>query len=202
MAGVFPDFPIPGIPYDPSQPTQDKCCVWQIHKGVDGDRPLTEERHYECDNVPTERGTFTLNWVLLDFSPPDPCDQQTLIKNQYLLSANGVYVKRLRGVGIYSGTFQIRPGPGAHPLFSGRLELYEPIGTHHQPVTMPTGQCDESCSAHIEGWLVGQGDPNGPHPDYALHAEIAANPITPNTPRTQGVLNGVLIQCTMSAPPP
>ena len=107
------------------------------------------------------------------------------------MTAQGPFIRQAGGVAIFSGQFQIVPtvGPGVQPLFVGQMELYDPIGTHHNPA--PGG---EPCNAHPEGWLVGEGQTAAGLQNYAIHLEIALAPITGVTLR--GVVNGVVIRCT------
>jgi hypothetical protein len=214
MAGVFPDVPIPTIPGQPGQPPPpagEQCCVWQIHKRLEGERKITAAVSYDCGNVPTTRAQFTLDLRINDFGSdqqPDPCDQQTVIKAGSLLRAQGSVIRRTGGIGIYSGRFEIFDPTGGPPLFLGQIELYEPIGTHHSPLPSASGdsRCDESCKEHIEGWVVGQGQSQRQLQNWAIHAELAGaitRPAGDGTPETLvAVLNGVLIQCTTTPPAP
>jgi len=88
MAAVFPDVPIPTIPGQPDQPPPpagEQCCVWQIHKQLEGERKITEAVSYNCGDVPTTCAQFTLDLRINDFGSdqqPDPCDQQTWMQRE------------------------------------------------------------------------------------------------------------------------
>lgn len=186
MAKPFPDVTIPGVP------ATGDCCLWQVHKFAEGHRNIiADPKEYECETGSTERGIINQMKLLLQTRQPN-CNETAQIPEGSPLVTSGPVIRRTDGFGIYSGSFTIHDPATQAPLFAGQLELYDRVGTHQPPVAAP----GESCSEHIEGWLVGQGVRD---PHYALHLAIAGLITNPNATTPPQIiyiiLNGVLIHC-------
>ncbi len=61
---IFPNVSIPAIP------TQGSCCLWQIHKKIDGFRKVRFGRNYKCDMGETARGITVIHLTLSSVGHP------------------------------------------------------------------------------------------------------------------------------------
>jgi hypothetical protein len=169
-----------------------QCCLFQLHKKAEGSRNGSLSTSYQCHTGLTGRGTIKYEIRLT--SEGAPCDQPFPGLNLGLLEANGDLIRRADGFADFSGTFSIRPAPGASPLFTGTIEAFDRVGTHHNPFGA------EVCNQpnHLEGWLTG----SAPHnPKLLLRALLVAKVPTPTglsasiSGPVEGSLDGCIIQC-------
>jgi hypothetical protein len=143
---AFPDITIPGIP-----PTGN-CCTWRLEKKAEGELTAKWGDTYACETGKTRRGDIGMK--LKVGSGGAPCDQNpTVVPDGCVLEARGYAIQRVTDpFAHFFGTFLITD-PAGTALFRGALELFNHMGTHHDP--WGTEKCDEE--GHAEGWLVGRG---------------------------------------------
>jgi hypothetical protein len=169
-----------------------RCCLYQLHKKMEGRRNGNLGTPYQCGTGQTSRGTVKYEVRLASEGPP--CDQPFPGLDLVLLEASGDLIRRADGFADFSGTFVIRPSPGASPLFAGTIEAFDRVGTHHNPFGA------EACNQpdHLEGWLTGSAPTN---PKLLLRALLVAKVPTPLGPTgsvsgpVAGSLDGTIIQC-------
>ena len=168
------------------------CCLFQLHKKAEGSRNGDLGASYQCHTGQTFRGTIKYEVRLT--SEGAPCDQPFPGLNLSVLEARGDLIRRADGFAEFSGTFAIRPSPAGSPVFTGTIEAFDRVGTHHSPFGV------EACNQpnHLEGWLTGS-SPN--NPKLLLLALLVAKVPTPPAPSgsisgpVEGSLDGAIIQC-------
>jgi hypothetical protein len=184
-----PRVTIPGVS------TTVNCCMWQIHKKVEGGRKADLGTPYACPTGPTARGDTRFELKLATSGPP--CDQDPpLVPDGSQLEASGNTILRADSFAHFVGSFTIR-NPRGTILFQGSMEVIDRVGTHHPPF----GQEPCNPTEHFEGWLVGRG--SRALPDVTLRALIVARSHLrlepgPVSSEIVGTLNGVLIKCPRS----
>ena len=121
---------------------------------------------HPCDTGPTQQGTGFMKVRLSTAGPP--CDQNPgLIPDGSVLETRGVLLRRADGLADFTGRFTITSPTGV-VLFRGAIELMDRVGTHHAP--FGTEPCNPE--SHVEGWLVGLGEPT--LPNHCLRALFVA----------------------------
>ena len=70
----------------------------------------------------------------------------------------GVLLRRAERLADFTGRFTITSPTGV-VLFRGAIELMDRVGTHHAPFGTETCNLE----SHVEGWLVGLGEPTLPN---------------------------------------
>jgi hypothetical protein len=178
----------------PGVPPRGQCCLFRLHQHAEGKRlpiPKNPKVSYQCAHQPgvTRRDDTT---ILLTLKREGQCDEvpQGLVLAS--LKAVGNTIRRADDFAHFFGRFEIRD-PSGLPLFSGVLELFDRVGTHHPP--FGTEACDQK--SHQEGWLVGTGQ--GAARPFTLRALIVANGVQPvpgdDSAALNGSIDGALVQC-------
>jgi hypothetical protein len=186
LQSSFPNVDCVGVP-------STKCCMWQLEKKAEGGREAKYEPTYGCDTGKTMQGAMYVTMKLGTAGDPcDPPQSVDLIPDGSTLQAKGQVIRREDNFAHFSGEFVIN-GPSGKPLFTGRIETMDRVGSHHL-----FNNC-EKCNpeSHFEGWLVGRG--TDALPNHSIRALISARGTVPappggKTPLT-GSLSGTFLKC-------
>jgi hypothetical protein len=170
-----------------------EVCLCRVYKTGSGSRVPRLGPPYLCGRQQTARGDLPRLELKLS-GDGSHCDEgvKHLPDGVVLEIMQGEMIARQDGFALSFGSFQIGM-PGAHPLFQGRIELIDRIGTHNAPAS----NCEEKCDQeqHIEGWLVG----NLVQDESITLRAILALRITQGDVQTgvalDAVLAGVLVNC-------
>lgn len=161
----FPGVTIPGLS------SSVNYCLFRVNRTFDGVfEGSSAAPAYTCSSGRTAKKTSrfptTITWRI---TAALQCDESVSVLPASLLTAKGTTIVRNDGFTHFMGKFSIVKKKQGQPdvtYFVGTMELIGRSGSHQA-----LGEaCDEA--NHIEGWLVGRGQP--PVPEYTLRVVIVA----------------------------